>query len=782
MMRGRQTPDERLIRGKGRFVSDVRVPGALEMAVKRSPYAAARILSVDVARARRLPGVVGVLTAVDLPDLPGPIPLYVPAGGMKARTPFPLARERVRYVGEPLAAVLAVDRAHAEDALDAIAVDYVPEPAVVDTLEALQPGAPLVHPDLGTNLAASVTGRVGDPDGAFRCAHHVARVELRLARQSPQPLEPRGIVASWDASEQRLTVWDSTQSPYMVRRILAYLLQLPEECIRVVACDVGGGFGGKNRFYPEEYLASYLAILYGRPVRWIADRREDLLAMYQEREQVQAGELAVTAEGKILGLRIHIIEDAGAYTPFGLVTAQMTVINAMGPYRIPHFEYTYSVVYTNKPGSAAYRGAGRPQGTFLIERLLDRAARDLGLDPVEIRLKNLITPDEQPYDTGLWRDCRRIVYDGGDYPAAYRRALEMIGYANFPVRKAFGREHGRFLGIGTAVAIEVASTSTAEGARITVDRNGHVTVYTGAVRAGQGLERALVEICASRLGVPPRDVTVVMGDTLYMPFGGGTWASRSAVAAGNAVAAAADAVREKAVSLAAAFLEVAPSDLEVVGGVVRVRGTPSRAIELGVLAEASSYPNLHPRWRWPLDRSFPWGDAPGLEAFAFFRPDLTYSYGAHAAIVEVDTETGEVNVLDYAVVHDCGRILNMANVEGQVVGGVVQGIGAALFEQIVFDVSGQLLTGTLMDYAMPRALHVPRVRVDHLQTRAQNPLGVKGVGEGGIIPVAAVICGAIDDALAHLGVFCDRIPVTPEWLFTQIRLAELRGRVRGEKG
>jgi CO/xanthine dehydrogenase Mo-binding subunit len=517
MMRGRQTPDERLIRGKGRFVSDVRVPGVLEMAVKRSPYAAARILSVDVARARRLPGVVGVLTAVDLPDLPGPVALYVPAVGMKARTPFPLARGRVRYVGEPLAAVLAVDRAHAEDALDAIAVDYVPEPAVVDTLEALQPGAPLVHPDLGTNLAASVTGRVGGPDGAFRCAHHVARVELRLARQSPQPLEPRGIVASWDASEQRLTVWDSTQSPYMVRRILAYLLQLPEECIRVVACDVGGGFGGKNRFYPEEYLASYLAILYGR-------------------------------------------------------------------------------------------------------RLLDRAARDLGLDPVEIRLKNLITPDEQPYDTGLWRDCRRIVYDGGDYPAAYRRALEMIGYANFPVKKAFGREHGRFLGIGTAVAIEVASTSTAEGARITVDRNGHVTVCTGAVRAGQGLERALVEICASRLGVPPRDVRVVMGDTLYMPFGDGTCASRSVVAAGNAVAAAADAVREKAVSLAAAFLEVAPSDLEVVGGVVRVRGTPSRAIELWVLAEASSYPNLHPRWRWPLDRSFPWGDASGLEAFAFFPP------------------------------------------------------------------------------------------------------------------------------------------------------------------
>lgn len=767
---------ERLVTGAGRFVGNLKLPGMLEMAVLRSAHASANIARVDATAARAIPGVVDVITWETISGVPGPIPLYVPSPHLQARTPYPLARDRVRHVGEPIAAVLAVDRGVADDALEAIAVEYIVDRAVTTTQEALEAGAPLVHSDIGTNLAARVSGRVGDPDRAFAAANHVVRIALRLGRQSPQPLEPRGVVATWDSAQRQLTVWDSTQSAHMVRRILAYLLQLPEESIRVIVGDVGGGFGGKNRLYPEEFLVAFLSMRHGQPVRWLAYRNEDLKVMYQEREQFQKGELALAADGTILGLRASIVEDAGAYTPFGLVTAHMTVMNAVGPYRIPNYEYAYQVVYTNKPGLAPYRGAGRPQGTFLIERLLERAAREAGLAPADLRLRNLITAHEQPYDTGLLRDGRRLIYDGGDYPAAYRRALDMIGYGAFSAEQAVVRREGRYLGVGTAVAIEVASTNTAEGAHVTVDRSGRVTVYTGTCNAGQGLEGVLAEVCASRLSVDPDAVTVVMGDTVHMPVGGGTWASRSAVTAGNAVAMAADAVRNRALRLAAAFLEVGPGDLELADGSVRVRESPQRAIPIGVLAEATTYPNLGATLRWPPDRPFPWGDEPGLQATAFFRPDFTYSYGAHAAVVEVDSETGSIKIDRYVVVHDCGVPLSPANVEGQIIGAVVQGMGEALWAEVRFDEYGQCETSTLMDYALPRAAHAPTIMLDHLQTPGHNPLGVKGAGEGGIIPVPAVICAAVDDALSHLGIFCDHIPLTPPRLQRLIEEASVADR------
>lgn len=757
--------DRRLLTGRGRYVGDDLPAGTLHMAVLRSPLAAATINRIDTAAALALPGVVDVLTAADLAALPGPIPLYTPHPALREKTPWPLARERVHYVGEPVAAVLATDRYAAEDGRDAIEVHYEQHPAAADPVAALAPEAPLVHPELGSNLAAEVAGRVGDPEAAFAAAEHVARVQLRMGRQSPQPLETRGLLAEWDPREELLTVHGSTQSAHMVRRILSYLLGLPEGSVRVLVGDVGGGFGGKNRFYPEELLAPFLAKKHACPVLWVADRYEDLLTMYQEREQVQTAELALRRDGTILGLRFSYIDDTGAFTPFGLVCSQMTAVNAVGPYRVPAVDFKYQVVYTHKAGMAPYRGAGRPQGTFLIERLMDRAAADLHLDPAELRLKNLVTAAEQPYDTGLVRDGRKMIFDGGDYPAALREALERIGYGAFPQRQAAARTQGRYLGVGTAIAVEVASTNTAEGARVFVDRGGRVQVYTSACSAGQGLETVLAGVCAGHLGVRPEQVSVVMADTFRMPFGGGTWASRSAVSAGNAVAEAAMKVRERALLLAATFLEAASTDLELVDGAVRVVGAPEHSIPLAALAEVATYPNLNRTYRWSAGKDYPWGSDQGLDATAYFRPDFTYGYSAHAAVVAVEPDTGRVQVVEYVVVHDSGRVLSHAVVDGQVRGAVAQGIGAALLEEVVYDAAGQHLSASFGDYLLPTACDVPNIALGHLETPAPNPLGVKGAGEGGLIPGGAVICSAIDNALAGLGVFCDRIPVTPERLW-----------------
>lgn len=771
----RRHEDGRLLRGQGRFVADLALADALHMAVVRSPHAAARIAGVDTGRARPMEGVVDVVTRADLCDLPGPIPLYRHHPRLQARTPYPLAGDRVRYAGEPVAVVLATDARCAGDACEAVAVDYRVEGAVTDPVAALDPGSPLVHPDLATNLAAEVHERIGDPEGALRAAHRVARVRLRIGRQSPQPLEPRAVLARWSSADAMLTVWDSTQSAPMARRVLAHLLRLPERQVRVIAPDIGGGFGGKNRFYPEEFLAAFLTIRHGRPVRWSASRREDLLAMYQEREQVQEGELAVAADGTILGLRIDYVDAAGAYTPFGLVTSHMTAMKAIGPYRIRNFEYRYRVAYTNKPGLAPYRGAGQPQGAFLIERLIDRAARELGLEPAAVRLRNMVTREEQPYDTQLRREGRPLVYDGGDYPRAFRRALELVGHDGFRARQAAARRAGRCLGLGAVLAIEVASTGMAESARVVVEPSGAVSVASGAANIGQGLETALAQICADGVGVHPDRVSVVLGDTALAPPGAGSFASRSAVAAGNAVALAARRVREKLLAVAAHFLEASPADLEIADGRVAVRGLPDRAIPIGAVAEAVTYPNFSPRWRWPQDRAYPWGDEPGLEAVGAFRPDFTFSYGAHAAVVEVDPETGLVHVRSYVVVHDCGRVLNPEVVAGQVVGAVAQGLGGALCEEVVHDEAGQVLSGTLMDYALVRAADVPAVILDHLETPGPNPLGVKGAGEGGVIPVAAVVAAAIDDALAPWGIFCDRTPMTPERIWACVQAARPEG-------
>ncbi len=762
--------DARLLTGAGRYVADIRLPGMLHLAVLRSPHAHARILHIDTPAARETAGVVAVLSHTDITPA-RPIPLFAHDPALRPAMPHPLAREKVRYVGEPVAVVLAESPALAEEALGLIEVAYDPLEAVADPEQALERGAALVHEELGTNEAARLEARAGkDVEAAFQEADLVVRARLRIARQSPQPLEPRGCVATWDLYEG-LTVWDSTQSVHMVRRILSDLLGLPEEKVRVRAPDVGGGFGGKNRFYPEEFLTAYLAMRTGRPVRWLADRRDDLLAMYQDRGQVHDAELALAVDGTILGLRDRFFVDQGAYTPLGVVVPQMTLTRLPGAYRVPAYHGVAHVVYTNKVGVAPYRGAGQPPACFVLERLIDLGARRLGLDPAEVRLRNLIQPQEHPWDTGLTWEGSPIVYDGGDYPASLRKALELLNYRQFRSEQAAARDHDRYLGVGMAVAVEMAAMGPVEGARVTVDQEGRVTVFTGAGSQGQGIETTLSQVCADRLGCRLEDVSVVLGDTGGIPYGGGTWASRTAVAAGNAVGVAATRVRRKALDMAAGLLEAGVEDLDVEEGRVFVKGVPQRSFTLGQLARAAAFPNVDARLQWPTSAAPPRDPVPGLEVTEWHQPAFTFGYSALAALVEVDPETCTVRVHKLVTVHDCGRVLNPMVVEGQVYGGVVQGIGGALFEEVVYDERAQNLATTLMDYALARASAIPQILHARLETPAPNPEGVKGMGEGGIIPVAAAICGAIDDALSAWGLFCTETPVSPARLWRLLHRA-----------
>ncbi len=755
--------DARLITGGGRYVANIKLPGMRYLTVLRSPNPHARIVRIDTTAAREVAGIVTVLTAADIPSI-RPIPLFAHDPALRAATPCPLAQDKVCYVGEPVAVVLADSLDSGEEALGLIDVEYEPLEAVADPEQAVRAGAPLIHEQFGTNQAAFLEVRTGgDIEAAFAAAHLVVQARFRIARQSPQPLEPRGCVAAWDQHDG-LTLWDSTQSVHMVRRILSYLLDLPEEKVRVRTPDVGGGFGGKNRFYPEEFLTAYLAMRTGFPVRWVAERRDDLLAMYQDRGQIHDAALAVTADGAILGVRDRFWVDQGAYTPLGVVVPQMTLSRMLGPYRVPAYHGTAHVVYTNKIGVAPYRGAGQPPASFVIERLLDLAARRLNIDPAELRLRNLIRPDEHPWDTGFNRDGVPIVYDGGDYPAALQKALELVNYRDFRREQMEARARGRYLGIGMAVAVEMAAMGPVEGARITVDQEGRVTVFTGASSQGQGSETTLAQVCADRLGCQLEDVRVVLGDTAGIPYGGGTWASRTAVAAGNAVALAASQVRRRALDMSSRLLEAAVDDLDVEDGRIFVRGVPERAYTLGQLARAAVFPNVDAKVQWPA-ATLPWGAAPGLDATEWHQPGFTFGYNAQVAVVEVDPETGTVQVRTMGVVHDCGRVLNPMIVEGQIHGAIAQGIGGALLEEVVYDAAAQNFSTTLLDYALPRASSVPRILHASLQTPAPNPEGVKGMGEGGIIPVAAAICGAIDNALSVWGVFCTETPMSPNRLW-----------------
>jgi len=765
----KRNEDPRLLTGQALFVDDVNLPGMLHVAFLRSPYAHARIRRVDCSRALARAGVVAAYSAQDLGDYWRKGPLLVsppPIEGIEfhERTQPILARDKVRHQGEPLAAVVAESRYLAEDALGDIQVDYEPLPAVVGLERALQPGTALVHEDLDSNLAAHVIQQRGDYQRASQQAALRLQRRLLYDHGAAAALENRGLVAQWDRRSQRLTVWDTTQAPIPIRNGLAGMLGLAEHQVRVVAPFIGGGFGPKiMMFYPEEMLIPWLAIQLDRPVKWIEDRAENFLATTHERSQIHDAEIALTREGLILGVHDVFLHDSGAYDPYGLTVPINSQCTLLGPYSVPNYYSEFRAVFTNKTIVTPYRGAGRQHGVFVIERLLDLAARELGLDVVEIRRRNYLPPDAFPHDNQIiYQDFAPLVYDSGNYQPIMDKALELVGYDKF-VRETQPRlrADGKHVGIGVVAYVEGTGIGPYEGARVQVQPSGKVSVVTGVGTQGQGHFTSFAQVAAEQLGVDPANVQVVTGDTDQFHWGTGTFASRGAVVAGNAVNEAAKDVRAKILKLAGEQLEVAEQDLELVGGEVRVRGVPKKSISLGELAAQAN----------PLRGAVRPGSEPGLESTNYFGPDRgATSSGVHAMILEVDPETMLIDIRKFVVVHDCGRVINPLILDGQVHGGVAQGIGNAFYEQLVYDDNGQLLNGSFMDYLLPTAMDVPSIDVGHLETPSPlNPLGIKGAGEAGAIPVGALFAQALEDALQVPGLEILEIPLNPSRLWELVQ-------------
>lgn len=758
----RRKEDRRLLTGKGLYVDDVQRPDMLHGAVVRSPYAHARIKRIDVSKAREVPGVELVLTARDLGRLNGPLPLLIPHEDLHyGRTQSALALEKVRHVGEAVAFVVARDRYVAEDAAELVEVEYEPLPVVHDLEQAVEPDAPRVHDDMPHNVAGHYVRMVGDYEKARAEADLILKEKLRLDRGTASSMETRGIVAIPEG-DGGLTMYVSTQAPIMLRNGLANWFGIPEMKFRLVAPDVGGGFGPKiMMFYPEEVLVPYAALQLKRPVKWIEDRRENFVATTQEREQVHEVEVAVKKDGTLLGLKTSLIHDSGAYTPYGIQVPIISVTTLPGPYRLRNYSVEFRAVYTNKPTVTPYRGAGRPHGVFVMERMMDRIAEALGMDRLEVRRRNFIQPDEFPWDVGLiYQDWAPTRYDSGNYPKLMETLVRLMDLENLRREQAEARKQGRYVGIGYGFYVEGAGPGPYEAARVRVEPSGKVLVATGVGTQGQGHYTAFAQIAAEELGVDLQDVEVVTGDTATVSYGVGTFASRAAVVAGNAVLMAARAVADKARVVAAHFLGCGPDEIELVEGRARVKGQPERSLGLGEVAFKAN----------PLRGTIQFGE-PGLEVTKYFSPQQsTFPSGAHAAVVEVDPETGFMKVLKYYVVHDCGTMLNPMIVEGQVHGGVAQGIGGVFYEKLVFDEQGQILTTTYADYLIPTAAEVPEVIGDHIETPSPlNPLGVKGAGEAGVIPVPAVFAAAFEDALQEFGVRITEMPLSPARLHAMIQ-------------
>ena len=757
--------DERLLRGKGRYTDDIG-EGALECCFVRSPFAHARIRSIDVSAAREAPGVAAVYTAADLPFGGTDLPLLIPHPNLThGRTQRCLASDRVRYAGEAVAFVVAESRYLAEDAAELVQVEYEPLPVVI-TPEAAARAEHLVHDDVPGNVAAEMSQEVGDVDAAMSKAPHSKKLRVRYERGAASPMEARAVWARWSVDDRKLTVFDSTQSPTSIRGGLAVLFGLPESHVEVIAPDVGGGFGPKIMlFYPDELLVPYAAMQLGRPVKWTEDRQEHFTAVNQERGQLHEVEVGFDGEGRVLALSDDFIHDGGAYTPYGIILPIITAAQLPGPYRVPSYRVRFRDMYTNATPTSPYRGAGRPHACFVMERTLDAIAAELNLDRVEVRRRNLIPPDAFPYEVGVaWQDGNTVVYDSGDYPQLLDRALAKLG----------PKPDGDHVGMGIALYVEGTGVGPYEGAHVQVLVSGKVVAATGIPSQGQAHATVWAQVVADELGADVADVEVISGDTRRFAWGVGTFASRGAVTAGNAMHVAARAVAEKAKKIAADHLEAAPEDLELVGGSVRVKGSPDRAIPLAAVAvlsnpvryafgggtEAATQFAARARPGPPLRE----GEEPGLEATGYYSPPgSTWASGCHAAYVRVDPKTFRLEILKYVVVHDCGRVINPLVLQGQIEGGVAQGIGGAFYERLAYDSDGQLRNASFMEFLMPYATEIPDIEIDHIETPSPlNPLGVKGAGEAGVIPVGAVLASAIEDAL---GVPVTEMPQSPVKLF-----------------
>ncbi|GAA2579087.1 aerobic carbon-monoxide dehydrogenase large subunit [Actinomadura fulvescens] len=776
--------DPRLLTGQGRYLDDLG-RDALAAAFVRSPHAHARILDIDVEGALDVEGLVAVYTWEDLPGRVGePLPLLIPHPSLThGRTGYPLARDVVRHVGEPVVMVVARDRYLAEDAAERIRVDYEPLPPVVGIENAARADH-LVHDDVPGNVGAVLRQETGDVAAAIENAPHVLEFRLDIERSASTPLEGRGVYARWDADDESLRVYSSTQASTSVRAAIAAKLGLPPGKVEVIAPDVGGGFGVKIMHpWPEEVLVPWAARLLGRELKWAEDRREHFVSAAHERGQVQFVKAGFDGAGRILGLDVRILHDHGAYTPYGVIIPIVTSTQLLGPYKIDAYRAEVTSLYTNTVIVTPYRGAGRPQGVFCMERTMDRIAAHLGLDRTEVRAANLIGPDEFPYDQGLtFQDGRPLIYDSGDYPELLSKIKELIDWDGFAEVRAAAAAKGRRIGIGLGCYVEGTGVGPYEGGHVEIDSTGRVNVSTGLTSQGQGHQTVFAQIAAAELGVPIEDVHVTTGDTRRFGYAVGTFASRAAVMSGNAIALASRKVREKALRIAAEALEADPRDLDITDGLVHVKGDPGSAISLRTVAvlsnplryafdEEAARATQFAVGGSPEDPPVAPGDEPGLEGRDYYSPvRSTFAAGMHAAVVEIDPDTAEIRVLRYAVVHDCGRLINPKIVEGQIHGGVAQGIGGALYERMVYDESGQLLNASFMDFLMPYATEIPHVETDHLETPSPlNPLGIKGAGEAGVIPVTAVIASAIEDATA---VPIDRMPLSPSELFHLMREPE----------
>ena len=748
--------DPRLIRGLGQYVDDINLPNTLHVAILRSPYAHARIKSLETDAARQHPGIVAVITGAEIKDQIGTLP--VSGGNETLRVPkhYVLAIDKVCYVGEGVAAVVAEDRYIARDALDLIQAEYEPLPVVSDPEKALAPGAPVIHSEWPDNVAFRSEQKQGNLTKAFKEAHKIVKQRLVHQRLAPIAIEPRGVVAQYLSADKELTVWSSTQIPHMLKSHLSQMLKLPEDQVRVIAPEVGGGFGSKLNVYAEEGLMGYLALNLNRPVKWTEGRRENIQATIHGRGQVGEVEAAVKKDGSILGLRYKVIADIGAYHQlFTPAIPPFTGLMLSGCYKIPAISIELIAVFTNKMSTDAYRGAGRPEATYVIERMMDRVAQELKLDPVKVRQKHFPKPAEFPFETATG-----VAYDSGNYQLALNKALKLAGYEKLRRDQKRLRSQGRYLGIGLSTYVEICAMGPKgmwEYGKVEVEPSGKVTVLTGASPHGQGQETSFAQIVADELGVEMDAITVVHGDTAAVPKGIGTFGSRATAVGGIAVYQAAGKVKEKARALASHLLEVDADDLNFSEGRFSVKGVPKKGLTIQQIAQ-----QVH------TTKNLPKKMDPRLSAESTFEPsNFTFPFGTHICVVEVEPQTGRVEIKKYISVDDCGKVINPLLVDGQIQGGIVQGMGQALFEEVIYDENGQLLTGSLMDYALPRAADLPRLNLTRTETPTPvNPLGIKGIGEAGTIGSTPAVVNAVVDALAPFGVTHIDVPLTPQKIWS----------------
>lgn len=779
--RVQRVEDPALLRGEGKYLDDIKVAGVLHAAFVRSAHAHALIKSINAEAARAMTGVVAVLTAEDLAKTVTDIrlPLHFPPGKLGADAmPFILAPHEICYVGESVALVVATSRYLAEDAVDSVEIDYEVLPVAIDPREAMAAGAPLSRSDTKSNCFTTFDVRYGDCEREFASAAHVFKESFYQHRGAAHPIEGRGVLASVDPGSGALTVWSSTQVTLELRNNIVELLDLRPDEVRVIPCEVGGGFGCKFMVYPEEIAVVAAAKILARPVKWVEDRREHFLGAIQERDQYWDVEVAVDADGRLRAVRGALVHDQGAYAPHAITVPYNSASSVAGAYVLPAYQLEVHVVRTNKPPVIPVRGAGYQQGTFVMERMLDWIAAKLGIDRIEIRRRNLISAARMPYRVGLAnRAGKPVIYDSGDYEECQDQALLAADYAGFPARQAAARKDGRLLGIGCAHGIKCTGRGPFESATVRVSATGQVTVYTGATAIGQGTQTTLAQICAETLGVDIADVKVVCGDTAFVQYGLGSFGSRQTMLAGSSVQLAAGIVRDKALAVAAQMLKSeagiprsnSQKEFYIADGKVRVTDRPDLSVPLSKIASAL---------RGAAGYAFPEGVEAGLEATQYFRTDeMAYANGFHVCEVEVNQETGHVSILRYLALQDSGKIINPMTSEGQVCGGVVHGIGNALFEWMRYDEDGQPITTTFADYLLPTATEVPGIKCAFHETLSPlNPMGMKGVGEASIVAVTAAVASAVENALQEFVIkICD-VPITP------IRLLELIEEARARSG